>query len=364
VPPSSKQKIVEALIPVMQGATVKPLLRRRAGLLLGRLGWKPADLDQFVEIPADQFLYDDPAQPREILYRYWIAKYPVTNSQFKHFMDAGGYDDQQWWSAEGWSWRQGTYDSQADDYLKDWLKGRPAEKRNCPYYWDDHERANPIFPVVGVSWFEAEAYCNWLNQQLTMIPLAKGQLARLEKIVVRLAREEEWERAARDIDGREYPWGKDFDPAKANTSESGRIGTTAICTYPQGATPTGIYDLSGNVWEWTMTPLEKYRVLRGVPGTLYIVTLAVLPAAGTLPTTSTTTSVFEWLSPWLILNSEMLMKVFSGCEADKRMWAVSGLQSDNPAEKRGAGRTETDMGRRFQVTAQPSCPNASVGHPG
>lgn len=247
VPVASKRKVIDVLITTMQGANVKPTLRRRAGLLLGRLGWTPADLDQFVEIPAGQFLYDDKKETREIPYRYWIAKYPVTNLQFKRFMAANGYEDQRWWSTTGWSWRQ-------------------DKDRKQPAYWDDHERANPIFPVMGVSWFEVEAYCNWLNQQLTTIPLAAGQVARPEEVVVRLAREEEWERAARGVDGREYPWGAEFDQTKANTYESGGIDTTAICTYPQGASPTGAWDMSGNVWEWTYSRYDKdkpARVLRG-----------------------------------------------------------------------------------------------------
>ena len=136
--------------------------------------WMPSTIPiSTIEVPAGKFLYGDQKEPREIPYRYWIAKYPVTNLQFKRFMDAGGYDHQSWWSEEGWSWRQ---------------------RQDCeqPLYWDDHERGKSIFPVVGVSWFEAEAYSNWLNRQLTKMPLANAQLVWSDKHTVRLASEEEW----------------------------------------------------------------------------------------------------------------------------------------------------------------------------
>ena len=68
------------------------------------------------------------------------------------------------------------------------------------------------------------------------------------------------------MDGREYPWGDDFDKRYANTGESGVIGTTAICTYPQGISPSGSWDMSGNVWERTNSWYDKdedSRVVRG-----------------------------------------------------------------------------------------------------
>jgi formylglycine-generating enzyme required for sulfatase activity len=265
VPPSSKQKVIEALIPAMQNAEVKPILRRKAGLLLGRLEWVPDDLDEFVEVPAGKFLYGDEKEEREISYRYWIAKYPVTNLQFKRFMDVKGYDNPQWWSAEGWSWRQGTYDNKADQVWGFLLRQRPTERRRQPYYWDDANRANSIFPVVGVCWFEAEAYAMWLDAHISTFATRAGQQARPANYVARLAREEEWERAARGVDGRDYPWIGQFDYCKANVAEEpGKgIGATAICTYPQGASVVDAWDMSGNVWEWTSTPLDKYRILRG-----------------------------------------------------------------------------------------------------
>jgi len=259
VPLASKLKIVDTLAPVMQSPEVQFALRRQAGLVLGRLGWRPADLDEFIEIAPGPFSYGDDKKPREMPRRYWIAKYPVTNVQYAHFVEAKGYDNQQWWSAEGWSWRTGAYDSKAPDYFKNWLAQRPAEKRDRPLWWHDVERGNPMCPVVGVSWFEAQAYCNWLT----------GELRRTGRLgadrIVRLPDEAEWERAARWTDGREYPWGDEFDFAKANVAEEiGKgVGSSNVASFSQGASPDGLWDCAGNVWEWTRTVEGDSRVLRG-----------------------------------------------------------------------------------------------------
>ena len=95
----------------------------------------------------------------------------------------------------------------------------------------------PNHPQVGVSWYEAVAFCHWFSAQINGI--------------VRLPSEAEWERAARHTDGRIYPWGNEFDAANANTAESYLDQTTPVHLYPDGVTPEGVWDLSGNVWEWT-----------------------------------------------------------------------------------------------------------------
>jgi formylglycine-generating enzyme required for sulfatase activity len=256
-----RQRVLDRLVSTMQDADVAPVYRRQAGLLLGWLDWQPDDLDEWVEIPAGPFLYGDEREGRVIERPYRIGKYPVTNAQFARFVEAGGYDDERWWSEEGLAWRTGESDDQVPEPWRDWVKERAPEQRNRPMWWDDPERANPLVPVVGVSWYEAEAYCRWLTEELR-----KASVLR-EDEVARLPNEEEWERAARGTDGREYPWGQGFDVAKANLKIGPRPaeGTTAVMTYPGGVSPDGVWDCSGNVWEWTGSWYREgeTRVLRG-----------------------------------------------------------------------------------------------------
>ncbi|MBN1145713.1 MAG: SUMF1/EgtB/PvdO family nonheme iron enzyme [Anaerolineales bacterium] len=179
---------------------------------------------------------------------------------------AGGYDKLELWSAEGRAWRQGKYDSRAPEESRPWLEIRPPDQRGEPFYWHDSKWNNPLAPVVGVCWFEAQAYCNWLA----------GELDR----PIRLPSEQEWERAARGLDAREYPWGDDFDRARLNCAEfwSGerdlsdvsrwlewlesdsykQASTSAVIQFPEGSSPDGLMDMGGNVWEWTCSLYEGY----------------------------------------------------------------------------------------------------------
>jgi formylglycine-generating enzyme required for sulfatase activity len=259
----SKEYVIQALITTMQDGDIRSELRRHAGLLLGRLGWRPGDLDRFAEISAGEYQAGVKKDAKEIPYMYFIGKYPVTNIQFARFVKEDGYQMQEYWSNDGWEWRTGKFDDRTlEDVNRDWLEHRPLAKRNVPYYWHSIELSNPIVPIVGVSWFEAEAYCNWLSKKIVAVP---------EGYTIRLPRDDEWERASRGSDGREYPWGEGFDKAAANTWDSdstgsGLGGTTAVCTFPQGVSPEGTWDMSGNVWEWTRSWYgedKKYRIVRG-----------------------------------------------------------------------------------------------------
>jgi len=263
VPQSAREKVIQELAPTMQDPNIRAELRRHAGLLLGRLGWRPGDLDRFAEIPAGEFQSGVKKEAKEIPYLYWIAKYPVTNIQYARFVQEGGYQTREYWSDDGWAWRTGKYDERTlEAVARDWLELRPTTKRHIPYYWHNIELSNPIVPVVGISWFEAEAYCSWVGRKIVAVP---------EGYTVRLPKDDEWERAARGTDGREYPWGEGFDKGAANTwdsdsSGSGLGGTTAVSTFPQGVSPAGVWDMSGNVWEWTGSWYDedqKYRIVRG-----------------------------------------------------------------------------------------------------
>ncbi len=95
----------------------------------------------------------------------------------------------------------------------------------------------PNHPVVGVSWYEAAAFCRWLSERLNM-PIA-------------LPTEAQWEKAARGMDGRRYPWGNEIDAEKVNYGDTGIRSTSAVGIFPQGESPYAAHEMSGNVWEWT-----------------------------------------------------------------------------------------------------------------
>jgi formylglycine-generating enzyme required for sulfatase activity len=108
--------------------------------------------------------------------------------------------------------------------------------------WDWESKRD--HPVRYISWIDAMAYCQWLNERL--------QHELPEGFVLRLPTEAEWEKAARGVKGREYPWGNEFDKDRCNSAESNFQDTTPVGFYsPRGDSPYGCADMAGNVWEWT-----------------------------------------------------------------------------------------------------------------
>ncbi|NGZ10802.1 MAG: TIR domain-containing protein [Nitrospira sp. LK70] len=180
-----------------------------------------------VKVPKGPFLYGVDKTRETIDYDYWIDKYPVTNKKYQAFIEAGGYENQQYWSPDGWRWKT----------LND-ITG--------PEYWNNEQWNKHDYPVVGVSYYEAEAYSKWAGK--------------------RLPTEQEWEKAARGNSGRQYPWGEEFDKNRCNSFESGIRHTTPVTQYRSGVSPYGCYDMAGNVWEWCSSWYHESlgrRVTRG-----------------------------------------------------------------------------------------------------
>lgn len=181
-----------------------------------------------VKVPKGLFLYGAERGRKVIDHDYWIDKYPVTNEWYGKFVLADGYENMAYWSPEGWEWKI------KSDII-------------CPQYWNDTKWNNDNHPIVGVSYYEAEAFAKWAGK--------------------RLPTEREWEKAARGERGRQYPWGEEFDQARCNSSESGIGHTTSVSQYSNGISPYGCYDMAGNVWQWCANWFDEQkkdsRVIRG-----------------------------------------------------------------------------------------------------
>ena len=160
----------------------------------------PAGIE-WVEIPAGGFLYGEKREKKTIFKPYLIGKYPITNEQYKLFLDAN-------------------------------------PNHRLPGPWDPKGRTYPSgkarHPVVGVGLDDAQEFCKWANCRLPV--------------------EEEWEKAARGTDGRTYPWGEAAPNADLLNFNDNVRDSTAVDQYPKGVSPYGIWDMSGNVSEYTATP--------------------------------------------------------------------------------------------------------------
>jgi formylglycine-generating enzyme required for sulfatase activity len=212
----------------------------------------PAAPVDMVKVPKGPFLYGDKKTHKTIDYDYWIDKYPVTNEKYRAFIQAGGYEKQQYWSADGWQWKTETMVSR-------------------PEYWNDVKWNKPDQPVVGMSYYEAEAYAKWASK--------------------RLPTEQEWEKAARGEDGRQYPWGEEFDKNRCNSDESGIGHTTPVSQYPNGVSPYGCYDMAGNGAQAGMTREAASACSAVVPGTLIRGTFVRRSGTGAAPATGSSTLV-------------------------------------------------------------------------
>lgn len=177
----------------------------------------PGNPEQFIEqinyplvkVPDGRFLMgtiptglrkSDHEEPqREVtLDTYYIGKHLVTNAQFSKFVEATKYP--------------------------------------LPRFYTDPRFNSPNCPVVGITWYDTQAFLAWIEE--------------LASDSYRLPTEAEWEKAARGTDGREYPWGDQWESSKANTSESRIKRLTPVGNYPDAVSVYGCYDMAGNAYEW------------------------------------------------------------------------------------------------------------------
>ncbi|MEU4625555.1 ergothioneine biosynthesis protein EgtB [Actinoplanes sp. NPDC023801] len=182
-----------------------------------------------------------PAHPVDVG-AFWIDATPVTNGAYLAFMDAGGYDDPRWWSERGWRYRQKADLTAPLHWIRDaggWLRSRFGHVE--PVRADE--------PVVHVCFFEAEAYAAWAGK--------------------RLPTEAEWEKAARwdpaTGRSRRYPWGDDPPGLRHANLGQRHLSPAPAGAYPDGASPQGVHQLIGDVWEWTSSGFHAYPGFSAFP---------------------------------------------------------------------------------------------------
>jgi formylglycine-generating enzyme required for sulfatase activity/archaellum biogenesis ATPase FlaH len=196
----------------------EPRILAEAGELLGWLG-DERDLKDFVKIEGGEYDLGEELGVNFVK-PFEIDRYPVTNMWYKKFVESGGYKNKKYWTKEGQKWL---------DYTK----------IVQPRFWDERKWNCPNLPVVGVCWYEADAFARWLT------------LKRNHSFVYKLPSEIQWQAAAAGKEQREYPWGNEWDENKCNNEKAGIEKTSSVGIFKSGNTPEGVSDLSGNVWEWT-----------------------------------------------------------------------------------------------------------------
>jgi formylglycine-generating enzyme required for sulfatase activity len=178
---------------------------------------------EWCHIPAGNVVLDDASSyggtegGRVWVEAFFIARYPITNVQYDVFVDdPDGYPNHGWWG-----------------YSPDAQKWRRDNPKPLGTAFGNHH-----LPCTHITWYEAVAFCDWLSYKTGL--------------EITLPTEEQWQRAAQGDTAWAYPWGDEIDPDRCNYG--GHVGQpTPVTQYPSGASPFGVMDMIGNVFEWCLT---------------------------------------------------------------------------------------------------------------
>jgi formylglycine-generating enzyme required for sulfatase activity len=228
---------------------VLPQERFKIGYALNRMGdprpgvgLRPDGLPDihWVEIPGGEFIYQE-GETYASLPTFYMAQYPITVAQYAAFIADGGYQQRHYWTDAGWTWKRDV---------------------SSPMLWQAPKWHTENQPIVGITYYEASAFACWYALKVG-----------LHADIIRLPTEQEWEKAARGTDGRVYPWGMRMQSGYSNFNETYAyhyVGEnflkrpTAVGIYPKDRSPYGVFDMAGNVREWTQTPhYQSGHVIRG-----------------------------------------------------------------------------------------------------
>lgn len=278
--------------------------RFEASLLLESLGWNIPDLYHFVQVSYPPSAVHRPPS-------FLIAKYPVTNAQYARFVAADDYAAEDLWRSLKVYDHQQQAEVPLGDKAWEWFRQNEKKQRR-PSYWDNKQfgQQRRLAPVVGVTWYEAAAYCEWLTRhwpELDEAPILQSLITDNHSLVFRLPLENEWVLAAGGEGPRvkikeggknieisvRYPW-QAANAAEQPSQEEiftranveGQLGATSpVNMYLAGASqPHGLMDMAGNVWEWQANFLDKGNdtvALRGGAWAAFRTSPASPPGAGT-----------------------------------------------------------------------------------
>jgi formylglycine-generating enzyme required for sulfatase activity len=262
------ERLLPRLVQILANEPLRALERVEAGRVLARLGDPRPGVSlrldglpdiTWCQVPAGPFvmgsdqrkdrLARDEERPQHTveLAAYRISRYPITQAQYAAFVQAGGYGRAAYWpeAEQAGYWRPGQvrrYFYKGNAFVEEWAEA-PAG------YGPLFNLANQ--PVVGINWYEAVAYTHWLTERFRAASLLDTNE------VVLLPSEAQWEKAARGVDGRIYPWGNEADPDRANYYDTKIGSTSAVGCFPGGVSPYGCEEMSGNVWEWCRTKWQN-----------------------------------------------------------------------------------------------------------